>query len=378
MAKPFERIFDDFERIVVPGTTHWNHPRFFAYFATSAAPAAVLAEALAATLDVKAMLWRTSPAATELEEVTMRLARPAARACRLRGRASSTTPPRSRASRRWPPRARRWISTFASTAWPAAHLPRLRIYVTEHTHSHVEKAAIALGVGRDNVVRVACDDEFRMRADALERRIEADLARRHAAVGRRRDRRHDVDDVGRSGARDRRRCARARNVWLHVDAAYAGIGRDRSRVSRHCSTGVERADSLVVNPHKWMFVPMDLSVLFLQGRSDVRRAFSLVPEYLTTPEDDVRQLHGLRTAARAPVPRAQALVRAAPLRRRGHPRRSCAATSRSRRSSLRGCDAEPAWEVLAPHPLSVVCFRYRAAGLDEAALDALNERSCTR
>ena len=168
-ASRSSEILDDFERIIVPATTHWNHPRFFAYFATSAAPAAIAAEALAATLDVKAMLWRTSPAATELEEVTMRWlgasARPAARVDRrhlrhgldrrfhrARGRARSAGSRHSRA------RHDRRVRCRA-----------LRVYITEETHSHVEKAAIALGIGQRNVVRVPCDDAFRMRADATAR-----------------------------------------------------------------------------------------------------------------------------------------------------------------------------------------------------------------
>src|SRR5580700_12070365 len=149
--EPFERIFADFEQIVVPATTHWNHPRFFAYFATSAAPAAIAAEALAATLDVKAMLWRTSPAATELEEVTMRWLG------RLLG-----------LPREWTGIIYDTASIAGFTALAAAReslnleirergmtgrdLPALRVYITSETHSHVEKAAIALGVGQENVV----------------------------------------------------------------------------------------------------------------------------------------------------------------------------------------------------------------------------------
>ncbi|MGA8100131.1 MAG: pyridoxal-dependent decarboxylase, partial [Candidatus Cybelea sp.] len=164
-GEPFAEIFADFERIIVPATTHWNHPRFFAYFATSSAPAAIAAEALAATLDVKAMLWRTSPAATELEEVTMRWLR------ELLG-----------LPRDWTGIIYDTASIAGFTALVAAReslglnvreegmsgraLPALRIYVTGETHSHVEKAAIALGVGQRNVVRVPCDDAFRMRAGA--------------------------------------------------------------------------------------------------------------------------------------------------------------------------------------------------------------------
>jgi aromatic-L-amino-acid decarboxylase len=367
-GEAFERIFEDFERIVVPGTTHWNHPRFFAYFATSAAPAAVLAEALAAALDVKAMLWRTSPAATELEMVTMRWLG------RLLGLPAS-----------WTGIIYDTASIAGFTALAAARealdldiraqgmsgraLPRLRIYVTEHTHSHVEKAAIALGVGQENVVRVECDAEFRMLPQSLERHIAADLSAGMrplavaATVGTTST--TSVDPVGAIADVTTRR-----NVWLHVDAAYAGMAAIVPEY-RGLLEGIDRADSLVVNPHKWMFVPMDLSVLFLKDEATVRRAFSLVPEYLTTPEDGTISYmdYGLQLGRRF-----RALKLWFVLRRFG---------AEGIRQKLRGhvelaqsfaawVRADPAWEVLAPHPLSVVCFRYRAC--PASALDAFNEK----
>ncbi|HTC30319.1 MAG TPA: pyridoxal-dependent decarboxylase, partial [Candidatus Acidoferrum sp.] len=165
-GEPFEQIMADFERIIVPGITHWNHPRFFAYFATSAAPAAIAAEALAATLDVKVMLWRTSPSAAELESVVMRWLG------RLIGMPDS-----------WTGIIYDTASVAGFTALAAAReslglqiredgmsgrsLPVLRVYATAHTHSHIEKAAIALGIGRRNVVPVACDDAYRMDPQAL-------------------------------------------------------------------------------------------------------------------------------------------------------------------------------------------------------------------
>src|SRR5580698_1869236 len=219
-GEPFERIFEDFERIVVPATTHWNHPRFFAYFATSAAPAAIVAEALAATLDVKAMLWRTSPAATELEEVMMRWLR------RL-----LDLPPQ------WTGVVYDTASIAGFTVLAAARdalglqirergmsgreLPGLRIYITAETHSHVEKAAIALGIGQENVVRVATDDAHRMRPDALAAAVEDDVRAGMrpmavvATVGTTST--TSIDPLSAIAA-----ICNEREVWLHVDAAYAG------------------------------------------------------------------------------------------------------------------------------------------------------------
>lgn len=369
LGEPFGQIFADFERIIVPATTHWNHPRFFAYFATSAAPAAIVAEALSATLDVKAMLWRTSPAATELEEVTMRWL----------GRLLGLPP-------EWTGVIYDTASIAGFTALAAAREARdpeirelgmagrsllpLRIYVTDQTHSHVEKAAIALGVGRRNVVRVARDDAFRMRPDALRGNIEADRRAGMlpmavvATVGTTST--TSIDPVPEIAA-----IAREHGIWLHVDAAYAGIAAIVPEF-RHMLNSVELADSLVVNPHKWMFVPMDCSVLFLKDESIVRRAFSIVPEFvLSTPEADAVNYmdYGLQLGRRF-----RALKLWFVLRHLG---------AEGLRQKLRGhialaqefaawVGAESHWEVVAPHPLSVVCFRYSPPGLDEAALEALN------
>lgn len=367
-GEPFERIFADFERIVVEGTTHWNHPRFFAYFATSAAPAAVAAEALAAALDVKAMLWCTSPAATELEEVTMRwlarlLALPDSWTGIIYDTASIAGFTALAAAREGadPEIRRRGMS--------GRDLPRLRVYVTEHTHSHIEKAAIALGIGQENVVRVACDRAFRMRPDALDAQLAADRAagmRPLAVVATAgTTSTTSVDPIAEIAT-----VASRHGVWLHVDAAYAGSAAIVPEF-RWLLEGAERADSLVVNPHKWMFVPMDLSVLFLKDESTVRRAFSLVPDYLTVPEHETRSYmdYGLQLGRRF-----RALKLWFVLRHLGA--EGIRATLRAHvalaQEFAAWVAADPNWELLAPHPLSVVCFRYRAC--PERERDAFNER----
>jgi aromatic-L-amino-acid/L-tryptophan decarboxylase len=367
-GEPFERILDDFERIVVPATTHWNHPRFFAYFATSSAPAAIAAEALAATLDVKAMLWRTSPAATELEEVTMRwlgglLGVPSGWTGVIYDTASVAGFTALAAARESLDLAIRELGMAGRS------LPRLRVYATSETHSHVEKAAIALGIGQQNVERVACDEEFRMRPDALRACVESDLERGMrplaivATVGTTST--TSVDPVRAIAA-----IAREHGVWLHVDAAYAGIAAMLPEF-RHLLEGIELADSLVVNPHKWMFVPMDLSVLFLKDESVVRRAFGLVPEYLTTPDANAVNYmdYGLQLGRRFRALKLWFVLRHLGADGIRQKLRRHIELAQEYASWLR---AEPDWEVLAPHPLSVVCFRYAPAGLDETALEALN------
>ncbi len=368
-GEPFEHILRDFERIIVPGITHWNHPRFFAYFATSAAPVAIMAEALAATLDVKVMLWRTSPAAAELESVVMRWL----------GRLLGVPP-------RWTGIIYDTASIAGFTALAAAReslgfairesgmtgrdLPVMRIYATEHTHSHIEKAAIALGIGQVNVVKVDCDARLRMSPAALEAAIERDLKRgfRPCAV---------VATVGTTSTTSIDPVAKIAEVterfgvWLHVDAAYAGVAAIIPE-HRDVMDGVERADSLVVNPHKWLFVPMDLSVLYLKDEATVRRAFRLVPEYLTTTDADVRNYmdYGLQLGRRFRALKLWFVLRhmgASGMRERLRAHIALAQLFAS------WVSAEHDWEVLAPHPFSVVCFRFHPSGFgDEAELERLN------
>jgi aromatic-L-amino-acid decarboxylase len=366
----FERILEDFETVILPGITHWNHPRFFAYFATSAAPAAIAAEALAATLDVKAMLWRTSPAATELEQVTMKwLGRLIGVPAEWTGIIYDTA---SIAGFTAIATAREALDLgIRERGMSGRDLPRLRVYITEHTHSHVEKAAIALGIGQENVVRVPCDGAFRMLPEALDACIAADLAAGYkpacivATVGTTSI--TSVDPVPQIAS-----VARKHAVWLHVDAAYAGMAAMVPEYA-HLLDGVAEADSLVVNPHKWMFVPMDLSVLFVKDEAMIRRAFSLVPEYLTTTDGDVVNYmdYGLQLGRRF-----RSLKLWFVLRHLG---------ANGIRARLREhvelaqifaawVEADPDWEVLAPHPLSVVCFRYAPQGRDPETFDAVNAK----
>ena len=367
-GEPFERLMADFERIVMPGITHWNSPRFFAYFATSAAPVAVAAEALAAALDVKAMLWRTSPSATELEEVVMRWLG------RLMGLPDAFTG---------------IIYDTASiggfTALAAAReslglgirehgmtgrdLPVLRAYITDHTHSHIEKACIALGLGRENVVRVACDAQFRMSPRDLRERLDADIAAgmRPMAIAATAG---TTSTTSRDPIEEIAPIAKERGVWLHVDAAYAGVAAIMPEF-RWVLAGTDAADSIVVNPHKWLFVPMDCSALYVRDLELLRRTFSLVPEYLRTPEESVRNYmdYGLQLGRRFRALKLWFVLRyfgAQGLREilRGHIELA--------REFAAWVKAEPGWEVMAPHPFSVVCFRFAPSGRGEPELEALN------
>ena len=354
-GEPFERIFEDFERIVMPGITHWNHPRFFAYFAISAARVTVLAEALAAALDVNAMLWRTSPAATELEDVTLAWLR------RMLGLPDGfhgivydtasiggfTALAAARESLDLDIRARGMAGR--------ADLPVLRVYLTEHTHSHVEKGAIALGVGRENVVRVPVDDAFAMRPDALARAIDDDVAHGRlpmcvaATVG-------TTSTTSSDPVETIRAVTRERGVWLHVDAAYGGPAAILPEF-RALLDQAHGADSIVVNPHKWLFVPVDLSVLYVRDLEMLRRTFSLASDVLVTHESGVRNYmdYGLQLGRRFRALKLWFALRTFGVHGIQARLRAHIALAQELAAWI---DAEPGWEVVAPHPLSVVCFRF--------------------
>lgn len=368
--EPFGTIMDDFERVIVPGMTHWNHPRFFAYFATSAHPSAIAAEALAATMDAKVMLWRTSPAAAELETVIMRwlgglLGMPPSWTGIIYDTASVAGFTALAAARE------ALDPTIRERGLAGRDLTALRVYATAHTHSHIEKAAIALGIGTANVVKVATDEVFRMVPESLEAKIEADEANglRPMAV---------VTTVGTTSSTA---CddvtaiaaiAKRHGVWLHVDAAYAGVAAMLPEF-RDTFAGVERADSFVVNPHKWLFIPMDLSTLFIRDEALLRRAFSIVPEYLTTTDGEVRNYmdYGIQLGRRFRALKLWFALRSMGVKGMRERLREHIALAQEFASWV---EADPDWEILAPHPLSVVCFRHRKGDAFNARLlEAVND-----
>jgi len=370
-AESFDAIFSDFERILLPGITHWNHPGFFAYFAISGSAPGVLAEFLSAALNVQAMLWRTSPAATELEEVTLGWLR------RLIGlpdgfegviydtASVSTLHALAAAREQAVPdvRARGLAGRF--------DLPSVRVYCSEHAHSSVDKAVILLGLGHESLRRIEADGEFRMRPDALAAAIDADTRSGIqpiavvATVGTTST--TSVDPVGAIAAI----CERER-LWLHVDAAYAGAAAmvpEHRWILRDAAT----ADSVVINPHKWLFTPFDLSVLYCRRMDLIREAFSLTPEYLKTAEAaPVRNLMdtGIQLGRRF-----RSLKLWMVLRHFGAQgvRDRLAEHIRLAQKFAGWVDASTDFERIAPAPFSVVCFRARATDeLNERLLERLN------
>ena len=395
-----DAIIADFERVIVPGITHWNHPGFFAYFSISASAPGILAELLTAALNVNAMLWKTSPAATELEDraldwLRQMLGLDGNWSGHINDTASISTMLALAAAREAADLGVRDLGMAGR-----ADLPVLRVYCSEHAHSSVDKAAITLGIGHENVVHVPCDAEFRMRPDALREAIDADVARGMrplavvATVGTTSTTSIDPvpeiaaviakADTGRrqeaapTRAGDRTgAAARAARPWLHIDAAYGGTAAIVPEM-RHVLDGAELADSIVVNPHKWLFTPIDCSVLYVKQPEILRRAFSLVPEYLVTREQsEVVNLmdYGVQLGRRFRALKLWMVIRAFGEEGLASRIRHHCELAREFAAWVR---AEPGWELMAPVPFSLVCFRHASPGTSEADRETINARILER
>src|SRR5438046_6010866 len=276
-GEPFEKILADVDHIIVPGMVHWSHPMFLGYFGWTSTAPGILGEILTAPLNVNAMTWRTCPAATELEIVVLDWLRQwIALSDEFDGVIYDTASVGIMHA----------LAVAREEAAPATRklgltdrdLPRLRIYTSDQAHSSAEKAAIALGVGEENVIRIPSDDQFRIDVNSLGRSIAADQhnGRQPMAV---------VATVGTTSTasvdpvRDIGNVCREAKIWLHIDAAYGG-GFAMVPEYEWMRKGWELADSIVINPHKTVFVPLDFSVLYMRDLARLRRLFSLVPEYL--------------------------------------------------------------------------------------------------
>ena len=365
-GEPMSTILEDFQRQIVPAATHWNHPGFMAYFAISASGPGILGEMLSATLNMNGMLWKTSPAVVELEQVTLEwLRRWMGLPDPLFGIIFDTA---STSSMHAIAAAREMAAPEVRAEGGGAGLV---LYTSEQSHSSIEKGAIAIGIGQKNVRKIAVDDEFRIRTEALETAIERDYASGLrpfcvvATVGTTST--TSIDPVEAIAA-----IAERYGLWMHVDAAYAGVAAIAPEF-QHILKGCERADSLVVNPHKWLFTPVDLSVLYTRRPEILRRAFSLVPEYLRTAEDS-RAVNFMDYG----VPlghRFRALKLWFVLRYYG--REGIAQMIRNHiawaQELAEQVDADARFERAAPTPLSTVCFRLKKSDEEnQGLLDRVN------
>jgi aromatic-L-amino-acid decarboxylase len=358
-GQSLEEILKDIDRLILPGITHWNHPAFFAYFGISGSGPGIVGELIAAALNVNAMLWRTSPAATELEQRTLQwvaemLGLPTQWFGEITDTASASTLYALAAAREAAGLDIRNKGMAGRT-----DLPPLAIYCSTQTHSSIDKAAIALGIGRQWTRHIETDAEFRLRPDLLEQAILNDLAAGVKPIA-------VVATVGTTSSTSidpvpmiADLCERY-GLWLHVDAAYGGAA---ALVPSHRQvlSGCDRADSLVINPHKWLLTPIDCSLLYTRRPDDLKLAFSLVADYLRTSETDVINLmdYGLSLGRRFRALKLWMVIRA-------YGREGLASIIAGHISEAQWLaqqiETTPGWERLAPVPFSTVCFRHVPAG----------------
>ncbi len=371
-GEPMDQILKDFEQTILPGITHWNHPSFFSYFSITGSGPGILGELLCAAFNVNAMLWKTSPAATELEEVTLdwfrqMLGLPEDFWGIIYDTASISTLHAIAAAREAVP------GLNAREEGLGASRSRLRMYTSEHSHSSVEKAAITLGIGKNGVKKIPVDSAFRMDPKALETAIRMDLESGWlpfcvvATVGTTST--TSVDPVAEIA-----RISKRFNLWLHVDAAYAGPAAILPEM-RWVLEGCESADSIVTNPHKWLFTPIDLSAFFCRKPETVKNAFSLVPEYLKTSVDDAVTNfmdYGVQLGRRFRALKLWMVIRY-------FGREGLAARIRQHLSWAQEfagkIDDSPRFQRMAPTPFSTICFRAVPETMQTAApelIDKLN------
>jgi len=371
-AEPMDRILADLDTIVLPGILHWGHPEFVAYFGSTSNGPALIGEIAAAALNVSAMTWRTSPAATELETVVLDWIRQMvglsdAFTGVVYDTASTGVLHAMAAAREAKGSDIRRRGIFGRT-----DLPRYRLYTSDQAHSSLEKAAIILGFGEENVLRLPSDEMFRLDAVALRGAIESDLSEGFvplavvATVGTTST--ASIDPVAEISE-----ICREHDVWLHIDAAYGGPMAVLPE-GRYVFDGAENADSIVLNPHKWLFVPLDFSTLYIRKPELLREVFSLTPEYLKLDASGgaINYMdYGYQLGRRFRALKAWMTFRA--FGRSGLESR-IRENIRLARHFADLVSANPMFELAAPQSMAVVAFRFRPPSAGGGTIDQLNEQ----
>ena len=369
-GEAMEQIFADFQRDVIPGITHWQHPSFFAYFPANSSPPAVLAEMLVATLAPQCMLWETSPAATEMETRVLDWLRqmiglPEDFAGVIQDSASSATLCALLT-------ARERVTEWRGNAGGLNALPPLCVYVSEQVHSSADKDVMVAGMGLEYLRKIPVGDDFTMRPEALAAAIEADISAGYTPCC-------VIATLGSTGVgaidplRPIAEICQRHGIFLHVDAAWAGSALVLEEW-RWMIDGVEAVDSFVFNPHKWLFTNFDCSAHFVREPDDLVRALGILPAYLKTREAD--RVINYRDWSVPLGRRFRALKLWFVLRSYGvaEIRRRIATHIDLAREAAAWMEAAADFELLAPLSLALFNFRYHPTGQDDPdTLDRLNE-----
>jgi aromatic-L-amino-acid decarboxylase len=374
-GEPFDTLLRDFTHLIVPGMTHWNHPGWFAYFPGNNSPPSVLAEMLTATLGAQCMSWATSPAATELEQVTMEWLRqmlglPEGFTGVIQDTASTATLVALLSARE---RATNYAAGVTGLAGGGA---RLTVYASGEAHSSIDKGVKLAGYGLEQLRRVPVDRSYALLPDALDRMIAADREAGFvpacvvATIGTTSS--TAVDPLPRIAE-----VCRRHGVWLHVDAAYAGTAAIVPEL-RHLFDGIEQADSFVFNPHKWMLVNFDCSAYFVRDPDALLRTFQVTPEYLRTAEDrEVVNFRdwGIQLGRRFRALKLWFVIRSYGLEGLRAVVRKHVALAHE---LARRIEETPGFELMAPVPFGLVCFRHTPPGVSDREVDQANRELLRR
>jgi aromatic-L-amino-acid decarboxylase len=373
LPESFDQILAQFDQIIMPGITHWNHPRFFAYFSITGSYPGIIGELLSSALNVNAMLWKTSPSATELEEVVLDWLRqmfglPEDFDAVINDTASVGSLCAMAAAREF---ANLDIRNKGLTG--RNDLPQLRMYTSDQAHSSIEKAAIVLGIGQENIQKIASDENYRMNVVELEAAIKNDIQQGRkpicviATIGTTST--TSVDPVDKIAV-----ICRKYDTWFHVDAAYGGSAAVVPEM-RHFFKSWEQADSIIVNPHKWLFTPIDCSVLFCRRAGVLKQAFSLTPEYLRTAEaDEVKNYmdYGVALGRRFRSLKLWMIIRSLGTEKIINIIREHISFAKKVSELIQ---QHPNFELIAPVPFSTLVFRFVPdKKLDESTINDLNEK----
>jgi aromatic-L-amino-acid/L-tryptophan decarboxylase len=369
-SESFDQVMMDFDRILMPGITHWQNPNFFAYFPSNTSPSSILAEMLTSTLASQCMIWETSPAAAELEEKMMIWLRdmiglPPEFEGVIQDSASTATLAAILT-------AREKISNYSINNEGAEHAGTLKVYCSDQTHSSVEKAVKICGIGRKNLVKISVKQDFSMDPEKLNEAIINDKKRGHipccvvATLGTTGT--TAVDSIMSIGA-----ICRENGIWLHVDAAMAGTALILPEF-QWMLEGREYIDSFLFNPHKWMFTNFDCTAFFVKDAGALIRTFEILPEYLKTRTrgkvNDYRDW-GVPLGRRFRALKLWSVIRTYGTEGlRGKIRYHISLAASLSEMILKEAD----FEILAPVIISLVCFRYKPSGLKEDQLNLLNEK----
>lgn len=368
-GEPIDAIFDDFKKIIMPGITHWQHPSFHAYFPGNSSKPSVLAEMLTSTIGVQAMIWNTSPSAAELEEQIMEWFKtmmdlPKDWTGSIQNGASDSTLNAILT-------AREKISGF-TTNNEGIKDNKLRVYCSEQAHSSLDKAMAIAGLGKDNLVKIPVDDSFALKVDHLEKAITTDKESGYTPL-------MVIAAIGTTGTTAIDPLAlianitQKHNLWLHADAALAGTALILPEM-RWMVNGLEKADSIVFNPHKWMFTNFDASVYFVKDKVALINTFSETPEYLKTKEDQQVTNYrdwGVPLGRRFRALKLWFVIRSFGVDGLQEKIKSHLTLGTEFKNWI---DASSQFKLMAPVNLNTICFRYDAYQHSKEELNSINEQ----